>query len=84
MLFRSKGAVYAAKNGRKKIVTTKIEHHAVLHTCESLEKMGYTVTYVGVKPNGIVDMDELASVVDEDTAIVAVMMANNEIFAIFH
>ena len=74
-----KGAAYAAKNGRNKIVTTKIEHHAVLHTCESLEKQGFTVCYVGVTPNGIVDMDELRSVVDDQTALVAVMMANNEI-----
>lgn len=74
-----KGAAYAAKAGRNKIVTSKIEHHAVLHTCEFLEKQGYEVTYVGVKPNGVIDMDELMAAVDDKTAIVAVMMANNEI-----
>lgn len=74
-----KGAAYAAKAGRNKIVTSKIEHHAVLHTCEFLEKQGYEVTYVGVKPNGVIDMDELMAAVDDRTAIVAVMMANNEI-----
>lgn len=74
-----KGAAYAAKAGRNKIVTSKIEHHAVLHTCEFLEKQGYEVVYVGVKPNGVIDMDELKASVDDRTAIVAVMMANNEI-----
>lgn len=74
-----KGAAYVAKAGRNKIVTSKIEHHAVLHTCEFLEKQGYEVVYVGVKPNGVIDMDELKASVDDRTAIVAVMMANNEI-----
>lgn len=74
-----KGAAYAAKAGRNKIVTSRIEHHAVLHTCEFLEKQGYEVVYVGVKPNGVIDMDELTASVDDRTAIIAVMMANNEI-----
>ncbi len=74
-----KGAAYAAKAGRNKIVTSKIEHHAVIHTCEFLEKQGYEIVYVGVKPNGVIDMDELTASVDDRTAIVAVMMANNEI-----
>lgn len=73
-----KGAAYAAKN-RKKIVTSKIEHHAVLHTCEALAKDGFEVVYVGVDEKGIIDLDELRSVVDENTALVSVMMANNEI-----
>ena len=73
-----KGAAYAAK-GRKKIVTSKIEHHAVLHTCEALEKEGFEVVYVGVDANGFINLDELRSVVDNNTALVAVMMANNEI-----
>ena len=73
-----KGAAYASKT-RKKIVTSKIEHHAVLHTCEALAKEGFEIVYVGVDSNGILDMDELANAVDENTAIVAIMMANNEI-----
>lgn len=73
-----KGTAYASKV-RKKIVTTQIEHHAVLHTCKALEKDGFEVTYVGVDHNGIVDMDELRREIDDNTAIVAVMMANNEI-----
>ncbi len=73
-----KGAAYAAR-GRKKIVTSKIEHHAVLHTCEALAKDGFEIVYVGVDSQGVVDMDELRSVVDDNTALVAIMMANNEI-----
>ena len=73
-----KGAAYAARN-RKKIVTSKIEHHAVLHTCEALAKDGFEVVYVGVDSRGILVLDELRSVVDDNTALVAIMMANNEI-----
>lgn len=73
-----KGAAYAARS-RKKIVTSKIEHHAVLHTCEALEKEGYEIVYVGVDEGGFIRMDELCAAVDENTALVAVMMANNEI-----
>ena len=74
-----KGAARAARNGRKKIVTSKIEHHAVLHTCEALEKEGFEVNYVGVDSKGIINMDELKAAVDDNTIIVAVMLANNEI-----
>ena len=75
-----KGAAYRMRaKGRTHIVTSKIEHHAVLNTCESLEKEGFTVTYVGVDENGIVDMEELSRSVNEKTAIVAVMYANNEV-----
>lgn len=73
-----KGAAYASKK-RKKIVTSKIEHHAVLHTCKALEREGFEVVYVGVDEGGVVNMDELRKAVDENTALVAVMMANNEI-----
>ena len=75
-----KGAVKRlAKKGRNHIVTTKIEHHAVLHTCEALEREGYPVTYVSVDKDGVVNMDELRQAVTDKTAIVAVMFANNEI-----
>ncbi len=67
------------KKGRTHIVTTKIEHHAVLYTCEALEKEGFTVTYVGVDEFGVVNMDELRAAVNENTALVSVMYANNEI-----
>ena len=72
-------AMRMKKKGRTHIVTSKIEHHAVLHTCEALEKEGFTVTYVGVDEYGVVDLDELRSVVTENTALVAIMFANNEI-----
>lgn len=74
-----KGAVHAAKGGRNEIVTTVFEHHAVLHTCEVLEKEGYKVTYVPVDEKGIVKLDVLKEAVTDKTAIVAVMYANNEI-----
>ncbi len=76
-----KGAAYRMreKRGRTHIVTTKIEHHAVLHTCEALEREGFSVTYVGVDSEGVVNMDELEAAITENTAVVAVMYANNEI-----
>ena len=73
-----KGAALASK-GRKRIVTSKIEHPAVLNTCRTLEKQGFEVIYVGVNSNGIVNMDELKAAVNNDTLLVVVMMANNEI-----
>jgi len=72
-------ALRMRKKGRTHIVTTAIEHHAVLHTCESLEKEGFEVTYVGVDEDGVVKLDELKAAITEKTAIVAVMFANNEI-----
>ena len=68
---------YAAKG--KHIITTKIEHHAILHTCEWLEKQGYEVTYVDVDENGVVKLDELKAAVRPDTILISVMFANNEI-----
>ena len=65
--------------GRTRIVTSKIEHPAVLETCRALEKEGYEVIYVGVDSDGIVDLDELRASVDDKTALVAIMYANNEI-----
>lgn len=67
-----------AKKGRH-IITSAIEHHAVLHTCEYLEKQGYEVTYVGVDENGIIKMDELEAAIRPDTILITVMAANNEI-----
>lgn len=74
-----KGAAKSAKAGRNKIITSKIEHHAVLHTCMALEKEGFEVVYLGVDENGVVDIEELRANADDKTALVAVMMANNEI-----
>ncbi len=67
------------KKGRTHIVTTKIEHHAVLNTCAALEKEGFTVTYADVDEYGVVKLDELEAAITEETALVAVMFANNEI-----
>ena len=72
-------AMRMKKKGRTHIVTSKIEHHAVLHTCEALEREGFEVSYVGVDEYGVVDLDELRSVVTDKTALVAIMFANNEI-----
>lgn len=75
-----KGAAYRMRRkGKTHIVTTKIEHHAVLHACEALEKDGFTVSYVGVDEYGKVKLDELRAAVTEKTALVAVMYANNEV-----
>lgn len=72
-----KGAVLAS--GKKHIITTKIEHPAVLRTCEALEKSGCRVTRLDVDNYGVVRLDQLEAALDEDTAVVAIMAANNEI-----
>ncbi len=72
--------VYANKG--KHIITSKIEHHAILHTCQFLEKEGYEVTYVNVDENGIIKLDELKAAIRPDTILISVMFANNEIGSI--
>ena len=74
-----KSVAEAYKDKGKHIITSKIEHHAVLHTCEWLEKQGYEVTYVDVDENGIVKLDELKKAIRPDTILISVMFANNEI-----
>ena len=68
---------YASKG--KHIITTKIEHHAILHTCEYLEKNGCEVTYLNVDENGLVRPDDLKAAIRPDTILITVMAANNEI-----
>ena len=63
----------------KHIITTRIEHHAILHTCEYLEQRGFDVTYVDVDEYGVVKMDELRAAIRPDTILISVMFANNEI-----
>src|SRR5574344_366248 len=67
-----------ANKGKKHIITTKVEHPCVLNTFKELEKQGYRADYIGVNSNGELDLDELESKIDEDTALVACMWANNE------
>lgn len=75
-----KGVCNALKSkGKKHIITSKFEHHAILHTCESLEKEGFEVTYLDVYENGIVRVQDVEDAIREDTAIVSIMYANNEI-----
>ena len=61
------------------IITTKIEHHAVLHTCEFLEKFGFEVTYLDVNEEGFIDLKQLESAITDKTILVSIMFANNEI-----
>lgn len=71
-----------AEKYRKKgnhIITTKIEHHAILHTCEYLEKQGYEVTYLDVDEYGVVDLEQLKKSITDQTILISVMFANNEI-----
>ena len=68
-----------AVNGSNHIITTKIEHHAVLHACEQLEKAGYLVTYLSVDKHGLIDLNELENAINDNTSLVSVMLANNEI-----
>lgn len=63
----------------KHIITTKIEHHAILHTAEYLEKQGFEVTYVNVDEKGLIRLDELEAAIRSDTILISVMAANNEI-----
>ncbi|HRX42870.1 MAG TPA: cysteine desulfurase NifS [Clostridia bacterium] len=74
-----KGIADAYKDKGRHMVTTNIEHHAVLHVFEYMEKQGFEVTYVPVENNGIVDVSKIMDAVREDTILVSVMMANNEI-----
>lgn len=68
-----------AKRGKKHIVTSVFEHHAVLHTCEYLEKKGFEVTYVPVSDKGLIDPEDVRNAIRDDTALVTIMYANNEI-----
>ena len=72
-------AKFGARRGKKHLITTAIEHHAVLHTMAALEKEGFQVTYVPVDASGIVKAEDVAAALREDTALVSVMYANNEI-----
>lgn len=74
-----KGIMDANKTKGNHIITSKIEHHAVLHTCQYLEKNGYDVTYLNVDENGLINLEELKAAIKETTVLITIMYANNEI-----
>ena len=74
-----KGIAFANKKKGNHIITTQIEHHAVLHACEYLEKHGFEVTYLPVNEEGFISVDDLAAAIKDTTILVSVMFANNEI-----
>lgn len=74
-----KGAAYANRDKGNHIITTVIEHHAVLHTCKYLEKQGFEVTYLGVDEHGLIDLSELENAIKDETILISIMYANNEI-----
>lgn len=77
-----KGVAFANRDKGNHIITTSIEHHAVLDTCDYLKKHGFEITYLPVKENGIVDLDQLKKEIRNDTILISVMYANNEIGSI--
>lgn len=74
-----KGIAYANRDKGNHIITSKIEHHGVLHTCEYLERNGYEITYLDVDENGIIDIEQLKNSITDRTILITIMFANNEI-----
>jgi len=74
-----KGIAYANKDKGNHIITSKIEHHAVLHVCEYLEKNGFEVTYLDVDKYGVIDLEQLENSITDKTILITIMFVNNEI-----
>lgn len=74
-----KGIAYSLKEKGNHIITTKIEHHAILHTCEFLESQGFEITYLDVDENGLISVSDLQKAIKPTTILVSIMFANNEI-----
>ncbi len=74
-----KGVAYLNKEKGKHIITSKIEHPAILHTCQNLEKNGFDVTYIDVDENGFINLENLKKAIRQDTILISIMFANNEI-----
>ena len=77
-----KGFVYANKNKGNHIITSKIEHHAMLESCEWLQKQGFEVSYINVNKDGFIDLQELENSIKPSTILISIMFANNEIWTI--
>ena len=77
-----KGIAYANKEKGNHIITSKIEHPAILNSCKTLEKQGYKISYINVNKDGIIDLNELISEITNQTILISVMFANNEIGSI--
>ncbi|BDR69469.1 cysteine desulfurase IscS [Clostridium tetani] len=77
-----KGVAFANKNKGNHIITTAIEHHAVLHSCEFLKRNGFEITYLPVNDEGLISLEDLKNAIKDNTILVTIMFANNEIGAI--